>query len=63
MSLHRCYSGKTDSIIAKAGSLDHVQPVIITILYLFIYQRITFGAKWSGAPAFARYVLARQYQV
>jgi len=44
---------------AKAGSLDHIQPLIKPLLYLFIYQRITSGvlwsihsgARWPGAPA------------
>lgn len=47
--------------IAKAGSLDHIQSVIIIFSYLFIYQMITSGLRWSissstlwsGALAFA----------
>jgi len=50
-------------LVVKAGSLDHIQPVIKAFLYLFIYQSITSGdrwsiqsgARWSGAPALPAY--------
>jgi len=46
---------------AKAGSIDHIGPGIITVYYRVIYQRINSGARWSiysggmwsGYPAYA----------
>jgi len=32
---------------STCGRLDHIQPVLITIKDLFIYQRINFGIRWS----------------
>jgi len=51
------------SYSAKAGSLDHIGPGIITVYYRVIYQRINSGARWSiysggmwsGYPAYAPY--------
>jgi len=33
--------------IAKVRVLDHIQPVIITFQYLFIYKRNNIGVRWS----------------
>jgi hypothetical protein len=62
--IHRyCPGCKEEGTIstAKAGSLDHIGPGIITVYYRVIYQRINSGARWSiysggrwsGYPAYA----------